>query len=124
MAELGFGVLEISDWSRGRSSDGEARPARRLGRSDHFGGIVGPAAFSSPSAVIHLDRIYPGRPAEDLRRLGRSRLSGGRVERIISSRPLRSLIGDSIHNSRISRIVILYYSGGKPSGFHSCSGIA
>jgi len=29
-----------------------------FGRSDHFGGAVGPAAFSPPAAVIHLDRIY------------------------------------------------------------------
>jgi len=29
-----------------------------FGRSEHFGGIVGPKDFSSPSAVIHLDRIY------------------------------------------------------------------
>ncbi len=29
-----------------------------FGRSDHFGGQVGPAAFSSPAEVIHLDRIY------------------------------------------------------------------
>jgi hypothetical protein len=29
-----------------------------FGRSDHFGGIVGPSDFSSPDAVIHLDRVY------------------------------------------------------------------
>lgn len=29
-----------------------------FGRSDHFGGQVGPQDFSSPSAVIHLDRVY------------------------------------------------------------------
>jgi hypothetical protein len=29
-----------------------------FGRSDHFGGTVGPADFSSPGAVIHLDRVY------------------------------------------------------------------
>jgi len=29
-----------------------------FGRSDHFGGQVGPADFSSPSAVVHIDRVY------------------------------------------------------------------
>jgi len=29
-----------------------------FGRSDHFGGRVGPTDFSSPAEVIHLDRIY------------------------------------------------------------------
>ena len=29
-----------------------------FGRSDHFGGQVGPAQFSGPDAVIHIDRVY------------------------------------------------------------------
>jgi hypothetical protein len=29
-----------------------------FGRSEHFGGMVGPKDFSSPAEVIHLDRIY------------------------------------------------------------------
>jgi len=29
-----------------------------FGRSDHFGGSVGPSDFSSPDAVIHLDRVF------------------------------------------------------------------
>jgi hypothetical protein len=29
-----------------------------FGRSDHFGGAVGPADFSGPDAVVHLDRVY------------------------------------------------------------------
>jgi hypothetical protein len=29
-----------------------------FGRSDHFGGAVGVKDFSSPDAVIHIDRIY------------------------------------------------------------------
>jgi hypothetical protein len=29
-----------------------------FGRSDHFGGAVGPEAFSRPEAVVHLDRVY------------------------------------------------------------------
>ena len=60
MAELGFGVL--ADF--GIEPVGEILLDEKLGlhvafgRSDHFGGTVGPSAFSSPAAVIHLDRIY------------------------------------------------------------------
>jgi hypothetical protein len=60
MAELGFGVL--ADF--GLEPIGEILLDEKLGlhvafgRSDHFGGIVGPKNFSSPAAVIHLDRIY------------------------------------------------------------------
>jgi hypothetical protein len=60
MAELGFGVLG----ELGLQPIGENLLDEKLGlhvafgRSDHFGGIVGPAAFSSPTEVIHLDRIY------------------------------------------------------------------
>lgn len=60
MAELGFGVL--SDF--GLKPINEILLDEKLGfhvafgRSDHFGGAVGPKDFSSPRAVIHLDRIY------------------------------------------------------------------
>jgi len=63
MAELGFGVL--GDF--GLEPIGEILLDEKLGlhiafgRSDHFGGVVAPKDFSSPAAVIHLDRIYiPG----------------------------------------------------------------
>lgn len=29
-----------------------------FGRSDHFGGQVGPGDFSNPEAVVHIDRVY------------------------------------------------------------------
>jgi leucyl aminopeptidase (aminopeptidase T) len=29
-----------------------------FGRSDHFGGAVGPEDFSSPDKVVHIDRVY------------------------------------------------------------------
>ncbi|MFH1841592.1 MAG: hypothetical protein ABIF77_00155 [bacterium] len=60
LAELGLGVL----------GDFGLKPAGTIlldeklglhiafGRSDHFGGNVGPADFSSPENVIHLDRVY------------------------------------------------------------------
>lgn len=60
MAELGFGVL--GDF--GLEPVGEILLDEKLGlhvafgRSDHFGGAVGPRDFSAPGAVIHLDRIY------------------------------------------------------------------
>jgi len=60
MAELGFGVL--GDF--GIAPVGEILLDEKLGlhvafgRSDHFGGCVGPEAFSAPAEVIHLDRIY------------------------------------------------------------------
>lgn len=60
LAELGLGVL----------GDFGVQPAGSIlldeklglhvafGRSDHFGGTVGPADFSSPQAVVHLDRVF------------------------------------------------------------------
>ena len=60
MAELGFGVL--ADF--GLKPINEILLDEKLGfhvafgRSEHFGGIIGPKNFSSPSSVIHLDRIY------------------------------------------------------------------
>jgi len=60
MAELGFGVL--ADF--GIEPIGQILLDEKLGfhvafgRSEHFGGMVGPGDFSSPEAVIHLDRIY------------------------------------------------------------------
>jgi hypothetical protein len=60
MAELGFGVL--GDFGLGPV--GETLLDEKLGlhvafgRSDHFGGRTGPAAFSRPEEVVHIDRIY------------------------------------------------------------------
>jgi hypothetical protein len=60
MAELGFGVL--ADF--GLKPINEILLDEKLGfhvafgRSDHFGGDIGPEDFSSPEEVIHLDRVY------------------------------------------------------------------
>ena len=60
LAELGLGVL--GDF--GLEPCGEILLDEKLGlhiafgRSDHFGGTVGPDDFSGPDAVIHLDRVY------------------------------------------------------------------
>ncbi len=60
LAELGLGVL--ADF--GIKPIGEILLDEKLGlhiafgRSDHFGGQVGPAQFSSSSAAVHIDRVY------------------------------------------------------------------
>jgi hypothetical protein len=60
IAELGLGVL--ADF--GLAPIGEVLLDEKLGlhvafgRSEHFGGQVGPARFSRPEAVIHQDHVY------------------------------------------------------------------
>ena len=60
VAELGLGVLAAF----GVKPIGEILLDEKLGlhiafgRSEHFGGQVGPKQFSSPGAVIHIDRVY------------------------------------------------------------------
>jgi hypothetical protein len=60
LAELGLGVLAAF----GVKPIGEVLLDEKLGlhiafgRSEHFGGQVGPKHFSSPGAVIHIDRVY------------------------------------------------------------------
>lgn len=60
LAELGLGVLAAF----GVKPVGSVLLDEKLGlhiafgRSEHFGGQVGPAAFSSPEAVVHIDRVY------------------------------------------------------------------
>jgi hypothetical protein len=60
LAELGLGVLAAF----GVKPIGVVLLDEKLGlhiafgRSEHFGGQVGPDAFSSPGAVIHIDRVY------------------------------------------------------------------
>jgi leucyl aminopeptidase (aminopeptidase T) len=60
IAELGLGIL--GDF--GIQPVGEVLLDEKLGlhiafgRSDHFGGQVGPLQFSRPEAVVHQDRVY------------------------------------------------------------------
>ncbi len=60
LAELGLGVL--SDF--GIQPIGQVLLDEKLGlhiafgRSDHFGGQIGTAQFSSPAAAVHIDRVY------------------------------------------------------------------
>jgi hypothetical protein len=60
LAELGFGVL--GDF--GLSPVGSILLDEKLGlhvafgRSDHFGGTIGPTDFSAPETVVHIDRVY------------------------------------------------------------------
>jgi len=60
LAELGLGVL--GDF--GLEPTGEILLDEKLGlhiafgRSEHFGGQVGPSDFSGPDKVVHIDRVY------------------------------------------------------------------
>lgn len=60
ISELGMGVLAAF----GIKPIGKVLLDEKLGvhiafgRSEHFGGQVGPDAFSTPEAVIHIDRVY------------------------------------------------------------------
>lgn len=60
VAELGLGILR----GYGVRPVGSLLLDEKLGlhiafgRSDHFGGTVGPEAFSAPDKVVHLDRVY------------------------------------------------------------------
>ena len=60
LAELGLGVL--GDF--GLEPTGEILLDEKLGlhiafgRSEHFGGQVGPSSFTSPENVVHIDRVY------------------------------------------------------------------
>jgi hypothetical protein len=60
IAELGFGVLAAFGVLPCGSMllDEKLGLHIAFGRSDHFGGRVGPRDFSSPEAVVHIDRIY------------------------------------------------------------------
>jgi len=60
LAELGLGVLA----DLGVTPIGETLLDEKLGlhlafgRSEHFGGQVGPDAFSAPDAVVHIDHVF------------------------------------------------------------------
>lgn len=60
LAELGLGVLGDFNLKPTGSIllDEKLGLHIAFGRSDHFGGSVGPDDFSCPDAVIHLDRVY------------------------------------------------------------------
>ena len=60
VAELGLGILA----GYGIKPVGSLLLDEKLGlhiafgRSDHFGGQIGPGDFSSPDKVVHIDRVY------------------------------------------------------------------
>jgi leucyl aminopeptidase (aminopeptidase T) len=60
LAELGLGLLgDYGIRPVGRILlDEKLAPHIAFGRSDHFGGQVGAAQFSSPEKVVHIDRVY------------------------------------------------------------------
>ncbi|RMH22145.1 MAG: hypothetical protein D6696_04005 [Acidobacteria bacterium] len=83
LAELGLGVLA----DLGLEPIGEILLDEKLGlhlafgRSDHFGGRVGPSSFSRPEAVVHLDHVYLPQlqPAIEVQRLDLVGPGGGRT---------------------------------------------
>ena len=86
LAELGLGVLAAF----GIKPIGEILLDEKLGlhlafgRSDHFGGQVGPAQFSSPDAVIHIDRVYVPETQPDVRVLAVDlKMADGEVRALI-----------------------------------------
>ncbi|NMB76720.1 MAG: hypothetical protein GYA21_16510 [Myxococcales bacterium] len=60
LAELGLGVLgPLGVKPVGEVLlDEKLAPHLAFGRSDHFGGQVGPADFSAPERAVHIDRVY------------------------------------------------------------------
>ena len=60
LAELGLGVLGDFgiDPIGAVLLDEKLGPHIAFGRSDHFGGQVGPEDFSAPDQVVHIDRVY------------------------------------------------------------------
>ena len=60
IAELGLGLLQSYGIEPVGSVllDEKLGPHVAFGRSDHFGGRIGVADFSSPEKVIHIDRVY------------------------------------------------------------------
>ena len=86
LAELGLGVLAAF----GIKPIGEILLDEKLGlhlafgRSDHFGGQVGPAQFSSPDAVIHIDRVYVPETQPDVKVLAVDlKMADGKVTALI-----------------------------------------
>ena len=84
LAELGLGVLGDFNLKPTGSIllDEKLGLHIAFGRSDHFGGSVGPNDFSSPDAVIHLDRVYipETQPKVVVREV---KLSGPTLEKVI-----------------------------------------
>jgi hypothetical protein len=84
LAELGLGVL--GDF--GLKPTGSILLDEKLGlhiafgRSDHFGGTVGPDDFSGPDAVIHLDRVFIPETQPRVR-VKEVRLCGPDLDRVI-----------------------------------------
>jgi hypothetical protein len=60
IAELGIGVLgEFGVRAMGETLVDEKLGLHiAFGRSDHFGGTVGPASFQNPKNVVHIDWVY------------------------------------------------------------------
>jgi hypothetical protein len=83
LAELGLGDFGLEPVG-GILLDEKLGLHVAFGRSDHFGGSVGPGDFSRPEAVVHLDRVYI--PATQPRiRVLEVRLLGPGLDRLVIS---------------------------------------
>jgi hypothetical protein len=92
MAEAGFGVLaELGARPLPDTMDNILLNEKlgfhvAFGRSDHFGGQVGPKDFRSPESVIHLDRIYVPQMQPRLNLVSVTlRMPGGKAVRVLSN---------------------------------------
>jgi len=84
LAELGLGVLGDFNLKPTGSVllDEKLGLHIAFGRSDHFGGSVGPNDFSGPDAVIHLDRVYIAE-TQPMVNVHEVKLSGPDLDKII-----------------------------------------
>ncbi len=86
IAEVGIGVL--GEW--GVTAVGSTLLDEKLGlhiafgRSDHFGGTVGPSSFKNKDNVIHIDRVYVKSMQPVISVANASLVFGGEEEQIIA----------------------------------------
>jgi hypothetical protein len=69
VAELGLGCNPMARVWGNVLEDEKAGPHIALGRSEHLGGVTGPAAFSNPRHVWHEDFVYARESPIQIRRL-------------------------------------------------------
>ncbi len=88
IAELGLGILD----SFGITSVGSVLLDEKLGlhvalgRSEHFGGIIGPKSFNNPKNVIHMDYVYvPSLQPEITVKFARLQYDSGNEETIMEN---------------------------------------
>lgn len=88
IAELGLGILD----SFGISAVGSVLLDEKLGlhvafgRSEHFGGIIGPQSFNNPKNVVHIDYVYvPSLQPDITIKFARLEYNSGKKETIMEN---------------------------------------